>query len=53
MNNAGLLKIFEEYKVKINEKKAALKEGKLNNEEIYALSDTINNMLALKKEVIL
>lgn len=53
LNNAGLVKVFEEYKVKINEKKIALKEGKLSNEEIYALSDTINNMLALKKEVIL
>lgn len=53
VNNAGLLKVFEEFKTKITEKKRALQEGHLSNEEIYALSDMINAMLALKKEVML
>ena len=53
LEKSGLEKIFDSYKQKIREAQTKLKEWKLDQNQIFALSDSINNMLALKKEIML
>lgn len=51
--NSGLEKVLDSYKQKIREAQTKLKEGKLDQNQIFALSDSINNMLAFKKEIMI
>ena len=53
LEKSGLEKVLDSYKQKIREAQTKLKEGKLDQNQIFALSDSINNMLALKKEIML
>ena len=53
LKKSGLEKVFQEYKTKITEMKWELLAWRLSNEKIAALSQSINSMLALKKEAIL
>lgn len=53
LEKSGLEKIFDSYKQKIREAQTKLKEWKLDQNQIFALSDSINTMLALKKEIML
>ena len=53
LDNSWLEKVFQEYKIKIAEKKWELLSWRLDAEWIAALAETINNMLALKKEAVL
>ena len=53
LGKSGLEKVLDSYKQKIREAQTKLKEGKLDQNQIFALSDSINNMLALKKEIMI
>lgn len=53
LDKSWLEKVFQEYKTKIAEKKWELLSWRLDAEWVAALAETINNMLALKKEAIL
>ena len=53
LDKSWLEKMFQEYKVKIIEKKWELLNGSLDAEWIASLAQTVNNMLALKKEAVL
>ena len=53
LDKSWLEKMFQEYKVKIIEKKWELLNGSLDAEWTASLAQTINNMLALKKEAVL
>ena len=53
LDKSWLEKVFQEYKTKIAEKKWELLSWKLDAEWVAALAETINNMLALKKEAVL
>ena len=45
--------VFNTYKTDIMKNKAAMDRGELTEEQIKALAESVNNMLALKKEAIL
>lgn len=53
LDGSGLRLVFESYQKKIAEKKAELQAGTLPPDQIFALSESLNAMLALKKEVML
>lgn len=53
LEKSWLDKLFQEYKIKILEMKGQLLNWNLSPEKIAALWNSINNMLALKKEAIL
>ena len=53
LDKSWLDKVFQSYKQIILQKKLELQEWKLSNEDKIALAETINNMLALKKEAVL
>lgn len=53
LNKSWLDKVFQSYKQTILQKKLELKEWKLSNEDKIALAESINAMLALKKEAVL
>ena len=50
LNKSWLDKVFQSYKQTILQKKLELQEWKLSNEDKIALAESINAMLALKKE---
>lgn len=53
LDKSWLEKIFREYKQIIEQKKLELQWWKLSNEDKIALAESINAMLALKKEAVL
>ena len=53
LNKSWLEKVFREYTQTITQKKLELQWWKLSNEDKIALAESINAMLALKKEAVL
>ncbi len=53
LDKSWLEKVFQSYKQTILQKKLELKEWKLSNEDKIALAESINAMLALKKEAVI
>lgn len=53
LDNSKLMEVFEEYKKVISDSKRELLAWRLSSEKIAALAESINEMLALKKEAVL